>query len=190
MIKESYVKEVNQGDMVGLGHQGPVPPHRREDPRGHRGQAEEGQDHVGGRADPPARPRLARSWASARTWTSTRTSTSPCSACWPTSIPTPPTSIRTRRTSSSSDVQGKFTGIGIQIRKDNSQRHAAGGDADQGQPGVQGRHPGRRRHHQDHARRGQQGQCRCATRGDLHQGPGAQRRRQEDPGQGQAPRSS
>ncbi len=52
------------------------------------------------------------------------------------------------------------------------QRHrsAPGGDADQGQPGVQGGHPGRRPDHDRHPRGGQPGQAAQPAGGHLHQG--------------------
>ena len=62
------------------------------------------------------------------------------------------------------DIQGNFTGIGIQIRKDAGHGSVARGDADQGQPGLQGEAAGRRPHHHHHSRRGQQRQRHCASR--------------------------
>ena len=50
------------------------------------------------------------------------------------------------------------------IRKDTVTDHAAGGHADQGQPRLQGRPQGRRHHHQDHPRDGQQGQAAPTSR--------------------------
>ena len=81
-------------------------------------------------------------------------------------------------------IKGEFTGIGMQIRKDAATRHASGGDAHQGQPGLPPRASGWRPHQHRHPRRGQRGQLAGQAGGALHQGHDPVGGGQEDPRQG------